>query len=343
MYYKQTDSIYLEKPEDSNGFREEYLQGIRKLVQDKLNEARIERDKYGQRILADREKARNELKEMLGWPLNREPGSILNVRQEILLENAEWIVSRVHFEVFPGLWFYGELIRHNTEEKLPLVIVQHGGAGTPEVCCSFYDSHNYNDMSMRILKKDVNIFAPQLLLWKDWVYNDGYGIRLELENELRRTGGSIAALEIYFIQRAIDYFESATWCDGKIGMIGMSYGSFYTLYTAACDPRIRVAFGCSLFSTRKMCFCNDFSWYNSYNKFGDAEVGALIYPRPLRIEFGDKDDSKWVSGAQEEFERLRSYYCGKKDELSIRSFDGGHEFSPDEEGIDWIIKKLIRS
>lgn len=343
MYEKKLESIYTEDAKTSNEFREEYLQGVRKLVEMKLEESRHLRDIYGAKICENRDGARRELKNMLGWPLDCEPKPILNVRQETLTKNDRWIVSRVHFEMFPGVWVYGEFLQHNTSKKLPLIIVQHGGAGTPEACSSFFDSHNYNDMSIRILSKGVNVFAPQLLLWKDWVYNDGYGIRLELENELRRTGGSIAALEIYFIQRIIDYYEKSMYCDGKIGMIGMSYGSFYALYTAACDTRIKAVMACSLFSERKVCFANDFSWTNSYNQFGDAEVGALIYPRPLRIEFGDKDPGKWVTGAEAEYERLKCYYCDKQRELSMLKFDGSHEFSPDDEGIEWTIEKLVNS
>ncbi len=341
MYLKKVENIYSETPGAANQYRERYLHGIEKIVEKKLNEAQEERDQYGKTILANQECARQDLKDILGWPLTQTPEPTLAVQEEVLMNSEKWIVSRIHFEVLPGLWFYGELLRHNTASRLPLIIAQHGGAGTPEVCSSFFDSHNYNDMAMRIFHKGVNVFAPQLLLWKKGEFGeDAYSVRMDIENELRRVGGSIAALEIYCIQRTIDYFERVSWCDGRIGMIGLSYGSFYTLYTAACDTRIRAALACSLFSTRRSCFCTDFSWKDAYRKFGDAEVGALVYPRPLRIEFGDKDPGKWVSGAQEEYERLKTYYCNRPDELSTKKFDGGHEFCPEDDGIIWVLKKM---
>ena len=135
----------------------------------------------------------------------------------------------MQFELFDGFYFYGILIRHKTDKKLPLVISQHGGLGTPEICCSFFDSANYNDMSERIFDKGVNVFAPQLDLWQEERFGPS-GKRNDFDMKLKQLGGSIAALEIYSVMRCIDYFEKADYCNGKFGMAGLSYGGFYTMY-----------------------------------------------------------------------------------------------------------------
>ncbi len=339
MYVKRVEPIYTEKREAGNPYRAQYREGILSLIEERKAEAYKARERFGRTLLERSQEGRRELKRILGWPLSEPARPPLGRREEILLKDESCIVSRVHLEVLPGLWFYGDLMRHNTEEKLPLVISQHGGGGTPEVCSSFYDSTNYNDMSMRIFHKDVNVFAPQLLLWHEGPFGEESG-RMEIENDLRRVGGSVAALEIYGIGRFLDFFEDAPWFNGRFGMIGLSYGGFYTLYTAACDERIRAALACSLFSERKACFGTDHSWKDVYGFFGDAEVGALVYPRALRIEWGRGDDSQWVSGAQEEADRLARYYANRKEQLTILAFDGGHEFSPEDDGIDWVLRKL---
>lgn len=339
MYTKKVEPIYTEQQDAGNRCREEYKQGIVSLIERRKTALLAERERFGQTLMAQPEAGRKALRDMLGWPLTEPPQPLKKASEEVLTADAEAIVSRVQLEVMPGLKFYGILMRHNTDEKLPLVIAQHGGAGTPELCSSFFDSTNYNDMSVRIFRKGVNVFAPQLLLWHEGPFGAD-SQRMEMENDLRRLGSSIAAIEIDCLSRAMDYLEKKPWFSGRFGMIGLSYGSFYTLYTAACETRIRAALACSMFSDRQVCFGTDFSWKDSFARFGDAEVGALVYPRALRIEWGAADPGKWGVGAQAEYERLERYYAAQRGQLSYRVFEGGHEFCPEDDGIDWVIQRL---
>ena len=70
----------------------------------------------------------------------------------------------------------------------------------------------------------------------------------------------------------------------RIGMIGLSYGGFYTLFAAALDVRIGAAVSSCFFNNRKMYDFVDWVWFNAANQFMDAEVGALVCPRPLYVE-----------------------------------------------------------
>ena len=141
--------------------------------------------------------------------------------------------------------------------------------------------------------------------------------------------------------RVLDVYEKAPWCTGEVGMIGLSYGSFYTIYTTSCEPRIKAALACSLFSKWTHCFGTDFSWRDSWKRFGDAEVAALVYPRALRIEYGEKDPLVHVvEGGEEEFERLKAYYAGAEENVSFRVFEGVHEFCTEDDGIEWALSHL---
>src|SRR5699024_2568078 len=138
--------------------------------------------------------------------------------------------------------------------------------GTPELCSGFFGSANYNDMTLRIFQKGVNVFAPQLLLWKEGDFGED-SHRAEIDNDLRRLGGSIAALEIHCLSRCLDWLETWEGCNGTFGMIGLSYGGFYALYTAAVDVRIRAALDCSFFQDGTHCFGNDFAWFDCARRF----------------------------------------------------------------------------
>ncbi len=91
---------------------------------------------------------------------------------------------------------YGILFVRGKDHKRPLVIAQHGGLGTPEMCSGFFDSENYNDMTRRILQKGVNVFCPQLYLWDQQRFGRGTPDRTSLDNSLKHMGSSIAAVEL---------------------------------------------------------------------------------------------------------------------------------------------------
>lgn len=288
-------TIYTELPDHGNSYRIQYLDGIRKVIADKKAYAKEERNRIGKDIQNNREEYRSRFRNILGWPLNVERQPVLNHREIVLEDNESHKISRIQLEIFEGLWFYGILMRHKTDEKLPLVISQHGGEGTPEIACSFFDSANYNDMSVRIFEQHVNVFAPQMLLWR----KDTFGpdnCRNDIDNGLKQLGSSITALEIYCIQKCLDYFETEEYCNQCFGMAGLSYGGFYTLFSAAADTRIKAALASSQFNDRATYNWYDWVWFNSANQFFDAQVGALVCPRALRIEVGDKDDDgiKWL-------------------------------------------------
>ena len=341
MYQKAVQNIYQEERNAGNVYRTEYRKSISDLIAGKKQEARHHRDLYASEIAQNREACRVALRHTLGWPLTMPAQQNMpRIKQTEIFADAQMRIYRMQFEIFPDFWFYGLLFEHPRAEKRPLVISQHGGLGTPELCSSFFDSANYNDMTLRIFRKGVNVFAPQLLLWQEGDFGENPS-RAAMDNDLRRLGGSIAALEIHCLSRCLDWLETWEGCNGTFGMIGLSYGGFYSLYTAAVDVRIRAALDCSFFQNGTHCFGSDFAWFGCAEQFFDAEVGALIYPRALRIEVGKADENRCVCGAQEEFARLEHYYAEASNNLSFIMFDGGHEFCPEgDAGIEWILERL---
>ena len=108
---------------------------------------------------------------MLGWPLTEiENHKVSSVAMAMLSEEDTYRIYRVTMEVLDGLKMTGLFFQKKAGVK-PMVIVQHGGYGTPELISNFYgDTSNYNDMLERVLKQDVHVFAPQLLLWQGESY-----------------------------------------------------------------------------------------------------------------------------------------------------------------------------
>ena len=124
-------------------------------------------------------------------------------------------------------------------------------------------------------------------------------------------------------------------------MVGLSYGGFYTLFTAAVDTRIRSSISCSFFNTRDRIGWSDWTWQNSAEKFDDAEIACLIYPRKLWLGAGNADDLFDAEYAAESFAKLGKL-CKNvgTDWVKLLIFDGTHEFYKEDAPILQLIEDL---
>ena len=76
--------------------------------------------------------------------------------------------------------------------------------------------------------------------------------------------------------------------------------------------------------------------------FLDAEVGALVCPRPLYVEVGAKDTLFDVRKARPEARRLRAFYerLGIADRFRYKEHEGGHELDRADDGIEFLCRHL---
>jgi len=327
--------------------RDEYIDSIDRL----LERLGVEAEQNRKDALAKaggKENLRRQYFAMLGYPLTTyvcDPN--INVKTELPIAYDGMITTRYQLEVLPGFWLYGMLYEHKDSDrakKNALIIAQHGGLGSPEIVGSLVnDSANYNHMVRRVIGEDRTVFAPQLLLWDRSVYEGKEYDRNAVDLRLRQFGGSITGLEVYCVMRCIDYFAGRDWIDGaRVGMIGLSYGGMYTLYTAAADTRIKAALSSCWFNDRLEYKWPDWVFFNQANLFMDAEVGSLVLPRKLYVEIGTDDTLFDYRKAEADFERLRAYAEaeGRADSLRIKVFDGGHELDTAEDGIQFLLEGL---
>ena len=330
---------YYEERKTANGFRREYADALQRLVEQKKQEAGTPRAAVAKNIFQDPETYRAQFCQMLGWPLT-EPREAAPpaATAELLFEEEGYRVYRMHFEVLPGLRMHGLFYR--AEGTQPLVITQCGGNGTPEFIADLFGegTGNYNDMLQRVKRHGVHLFAPQLLLWED-AYEVPYN-RQALDIDLKRVGSSITAVEVYGIRRILDYFEAQDYVS-CFGMVGLSYGGFYTLFTTAVDTRIRSAVSCAFFNSRDQVPWQDWTWWRAAKQFDDAEIACLIYPRRLCLEIADHDELFDHRYGVESFEKLKGY-CAEvgTDWVELIVFDGGHEFCRDDRPIERLIADL---
>lgn len=332
--------MYKEDVEVGNKYRDAYRDGIEGFIDRLVKESARKRRDFAQEILKNPELYREKFTEMLGAPLaEKGRGGVPSVKKTFVAKNGEVSIYRMQIDVF-DIPFYGILFVKEDNKKRPFAIVQHGGLGSPEVCGNLLEigSENYNDIVNRVLKYDVNVFAPQLLLWRKEFSRDAGStkeaytdtMRHRIDNRLKQFGSSVTALEIYCLMRAIDYFEQQPYVDkSKIGMLGMSYGGFYTLYTTAAEKRIKCCLSCAFFNDRIKYNWMDWVWFNSGNTFTDIETALLIYPRKLYLCVGKADELFDIRSATETWETLKAVM--PDDFAHFEQFDGIHEFLKEDD------------
>ncbi len=331
---------YREEFKATEGYKQEYVDGLARLIERRQNDAEKIRRAYFRDVFTDPERYREDLKKMLGWPLTESGEKVLpRVSSEKLSDEDGYSVYRMSLEILDGVNMTGLYFRMHGEEKRPLVLVQHGGMGTPEHIAGIYGgTTNYNDMLQRVIAHGVDAFAPQLLLW-----NEKYGApfdRKAVDARLKRVGSSITAVEVYGLMRILDYFEAQSRISG-FGMVGLSYGGFYTLFAAALDTRIASAISCSFFNTRDQIGWSDWTWFRSAEQFDDAEIACLVYPRRLCIEIGKEDPLFAHEYGAESFQKLTALCEGVgTDWVSLISFDGVHEFCKDDAPIERMVRDI---
>ena len=161
-----------------------------------------------------------------------------------------------------------------------------------------------------------------------------------MDARLKRVGSSVTAVEVYAIMRVLDWAETIT---DRFGMIGLSYGGFYTLFTAAVDTRIRAAVSCSFFSRRSEYAWTDWTWTGAAGLYDDAEIACLSYPRHLCVQMGDHDNLFAIDHTRTEADRVREYCRSagvEEDWFRCMIFDGTHELCRDDGAVEEMVRKI---
>ncbi|MGG1515414.1 dienelactone hydrolase family protein [Paenibacillus oryzisoli] len=351
------EQLYREREDAGNRHRAQQAEELTAWIAAEQRRSRERRASYFTPVYTDLasyassiERLRREFAAMLGFPLNElyiegkepvSPGKV-EAAYDLIAEDALGTIYRVTLPVMEGLHAYGLFFRPPGDGPFPLVIAQHGGQGTPEMTAGFFGSVNYNDMTRRILRRGVAVFAPQLLLWEAERFGPSFD-RKQIDVQLKQLGGSLTALEVLKIRRSLDALLRRPDIDAqRVGMVGLSYGGFYTLFAAALDTRISVAVSSCFVNDRFAYGRSDWTWTGAGHRFLDAEVCGLICPRPLYIEGGAQDALFTVDGFVEESRRAGSHYerLAIPERFRAVVFDGGHEFNPQEEPLDFLFHHL---
>ena len=341
-------NLYTEEPTAANHYRQEYSDSLYAYIDKLKQNSNKAKDSFmqPQELAKDPERFREMYIRMLGSPLTEYTNEVPTGKEEFAASDDLADIYRVTLDLLSGFSFYGIIMipkKVTSKSKFPLVICQHGGGGTPELCSDIHGKNNYSHMTRRMLEYGVCVFAPQLYLWDSEKYIIPQK-RWEVDRELKRYGSSILGLEIYCIRKAIDYMTAKDYIDSnKIAMHGLSYGGIYTIYTMAAEPRIKAGYSCGSFNDRsEPTILADVCFENSGNTFMDAEIAGLCAPRPLYIDVGKTDPVFNWQTAEPEFERAKNYYeaFNAAENIKLNLWEGGHTVCDTDVGHRFVMNAL---
>jgi dienelactone hydrolase len=160
-------------------------------------------------------------------------------------------------------------------------------------------------------------------------------------------GETMIAWRVYDVMRAIDWIETRRDLDpNRVGIMGISGGGTCTMFSAALDPRIQVAFASGYLNTFRDSILSIFHCMDNYvpgilNWCEQYDVAGLIAPRAFFAESGEKDDIFPVAAARQSFAKVRRVYevMGAADQCGHHVHMGPHEFNGTQ-GLSFAARKL---
>lgn len=338
-------NYYSEIPIKNHSGRENYAKSIAEFLHKFGDSAEIKKSHFlnPEKLNAKQGEYRRKFRDFLGFPLNIKR-QLPKVEKIFVANDGDVDIYRMTFSFKCGIIAYGIYFEQVKNKNIkPFTFVLHGGEGSPEIVSSIYfNSSNYNHLARRITDMGASVFCPQLLLWNVEKYGTEYD-RIETDSKLRQLGGSITALEIWIMQCELDWFiKNEKFNPEKIGVAGLSYGGMYALHLSACDKRIKSCYSCSFVHDGYYELRPDWSYKNAKNTFDIANTMALVAPRRLVVQMGDKDQLFDYKQTIKECEKAMPYYkiFNAEEQLKCIIFDGVHETDLESDGIEYFYQEL---
>ena len=257
-------------------------------------------------------------------------------------EDTLCTIYRAWIEVVDGVEAYGiYLVPKNLKPgtKAPLLIAQHGGGGNPEAVVDLDTRVNYHAFGREAVKRGYIVWAPALAMRSSYSGDPAIpgANREQLDEKLRLAGTSIIGLELYkIIESTRTLMKTRPEIDAeRVGMTGLSWGGFFTMYATALSPFIKVAAPSGYFrdyaQLMQRANADDAKPADreGFGGVGHFQAVALICPRPCLVQIGEKDgDLNNMAGARIEAERAAVFYrkLGVAENFQFNAHPGGHEF-----------------
>jgi dienelactone hydrolase len=258
-------------------------------------------------------------------------------------ETIEGLTAEYHvIETEPGIRMPFYLLwPQEKQEKLSILIIPHGHGGGKKQMLEYM-----GDFIRESLKNGFLVACPDERGSGDRreFTEQGDSVEQERGNSHRELlqvgigfGKSVIGTAVWDLMRLADYLLALPQTGDFLACAGMSGGGQQTLWFAALDERVSAAVTSGYFYGMKEslielphnCACNFVPFLFETADMGD--IGALIAPRPLFIESGEKDPLNGKSGLENVLSQIevtkRAYRLfGAGNQIVHFVHPGGHQW-----------------
>ena len=289
------------------------LNGAHQLIEEKINESIINRQKYWKRDFSSQtsyehsvDPNRRRFMKYIGVedkteaPISYSVGlketyppvymqrMAVNSDAELVAETPAYRVYQVRWPVLNRVFGEGLLVQPKTKPVANIITLPDADQ-TPEQLLGLAPGVPVgSQFARRLAENGFQVLIPVLIsrkplfagdqdqqTYREWIYRQAFHM-----------GRHIIGYEVQKVLSAIDWFKQSADKDLKIGVAGYSEGGLLALYSAAVDKRIDAVLVSGYFTSRQRVWDEPIyrNVWGLLSEFGDAEIASLVAPRPVIIE-----------------------------------------------------------
>lgn len=227
-----------------------------------------------------------------------------------------YTIENVGLEISPGYWLTGNLYRPlGRTGKVPAIVHPIGHFKKDD-----WMTRTQPEMQARaghLAQMGAVVFAYDMV---------GWGETRQVPHSSKRA----LALQLWNTIRVIDFLETLPEVDpGRIGITGASAGATQAILAAAVDPRIAASAPVVKITaiTAGGCSCETGMPIRSRTGTNNAEIAALIAPRPLLIVTDGEDSTRYFPQLEHPYvEGIYRLYGAEALYRNVHLADEGHDF-----------------
>ena len=257
---------------------------------------------------------RASCREMLG--LVDADAQVAQVETRQIAASDECRIERIEVPMFAGLRARGLLLLPKGDGRRAAVIVCPDADTWPERFAGLDGDSELPAWVSRLLACGASVYLPQSIeRLQDHPYSEttnNKDRRMILYRLGYPVGRTMPGLDVQDALAAVDYLAGRSDVDpSRIGLVGIGQGGMTALYAAAVDRRASAVVVADYFQVRDDCWEEpvDRRLSRQLLEFGDAELAALVAPRPLWI-VQTSDSSIPEERVVEEVGRAARFYEG---------------------------------
>lgn len=271
---------------------------------------------------------RRRWEEVLSPPLLSKSGPLETKPHPLGEIKAEWLTLPLGMLTAEAVLAFPE--EASEQKPVPIIIVQHGIASTPETP---FSPGAYHEYAKGLLDAGFAVLLPMNLRSVER--------RNNVERYARLAGTSLPGIELVRVQHLLDYVLADPRVDAdRVGMWGVSLGGMATMFWMPLEPRIKAGVVSAWFNERRNKMAVPDERYSSFSpreehaffngwlrEFSDYDLVSLIVPRPLMIQHGKEDNIAHWPQVVEEYEKAMIHYQQLKisERMQLVLHEGGHE------------------